>query len=131
MDIKTLLKEAKVIAVVGLSDKSERPSFDVASYLKGKGYIIIPVNPNIKEWKGIAAYPSLLAIPPSIKIDIVDIFRKSEDVPPIVEDAIRIKAKTVWMQLGIANPEAAGRARKAGLNVVMDRCMKIEHMRLG
>ena len=131
MDIPTVLKEAKTIAVVGLSDKPDRPSFDVASYLQKKGYLIIPVNPNIKVWMGIPAYPSLLAVPASIKVDVVDIFRKSEDVPPIVEEAIKIKAKTIWMQLGITNQAAADRAKKAGLNIIMDRCMKIEHMRLG
>jgi hypothetical protein len=130
MDIPELLRKAKVIAVVGLSDKPERPSYDVADYLMGQGYEIIPVNPNISEWKGLRAYPSLLAIPAGTKVDVVDIFRKSEDVPPVVDEAVRIGARAVWMQLGIVNEAAAEKARKAGLFVVMDRCMKIERMRL-
>ncbi len=127
MDIQQLLREAKVIAVVGLSDKPERPSYDVAGYLMAHGYRVIPVNPMMGEWKGLKAYPSLKDIPDDVKVDVVDIFRKSEDVPPIVEEAIGIGARAVWMQLGIVNEEAAGKARKAGLFVVMDRCMKIEH----
>lgn len=128
MDIQTILKKSKTIAVVGLSDKLERPSYDVASYLLEHGYRIIPVNPNITEWRGIKAYKSLLEI--KEKVDVVDVFRKSEDVGPVVDDAIKIKAKTVWMQLGIVNEAAAAKARKAGLNVVMDRCMKIEQEKL-
>lgn len=131
MDIAGIIRSARVIAVVGLSDKPERPSYDVASYMAGHGYMIIPVNPMIKEWKGLKAYGSLSEIPPGMKVDIVDIFRKSEDVPPVVDEAIKIGAGTVWMQLGIVNEEAAARARDAGLDVVMDRCLKIEHGRLG
>jgi predicted CoA-binding protein len=130
MEIAEILKTAKTIAVVGLSDKPDRPSYDVASYLMAHGYSIIPVNPNIAEWKGLKAYPSLAAIPSSIHVDVVDIFRKSGDVPPVVDETIRIGTKTVWMQLGIINDVAAAKARKAGLNVVMGRCMKIEHLRL-
>ena len=126
MDIGSILKH-KTIAVVGLSDKPERASYDVASYLLSQGYRIIPVNPNIKEWKGIKAYPSLSAIPKDIRIDVVDIFRRSEFVPPIVDEAITIGAKAIWMQLGVINEEAAEKARSAGLEVVMDRCMKVEH----
>ncbi|MEW6722822.1 MAG: CoA-binding protein [Candidatus Micrarchaeota archaeon] len=129
MEIRDVLKMRNV-AVVGLSDKPERPSYDVAEYLLGQGYAIIPVNPNIAEWKGIRAYPSLSSIPKSVKVEVVDIFRKSEDVPPVVEEAIAIGAKAVWMQLGVVNGKAAARAREAGLAVVMDRCMKIERMRL-
>lgn len=132
MDIPSILRQAETIAIVGLSDKPERPSYDVASYLLEQGYTIIPVNPNIAEWRGIKAYRSLSDIPRDIRgiVDVVDIFRKSGDVPPIVDEAIRIGAKAVWMQLGIVNEEAAAKARKAGLIVVMDRCMKIEHMKL-
>jgi predicted CoA-binding protein len=130
MDIKTILRSAKTIAVVGLSDKPERPSYDVASYLMGHGYTIIPVNPNISKWRGITAYPSLAAIPKDVHVDVVDIFRKNEDVPQVVDDAIAIGAKTIWMQLGVVNGEAAKKAQKAGLNVVMDRCMKIERMKM-
>ncbi|MFH1393865.1 MAG: CoA-binding protein [Candidatus Micrarchaeota archaeon] len=124
-EIGQILEEAEVIAVVGLSDNPDRPSFQVASYLLGHGYKIIPVNPSIAEWRGIKSYPSLLEI--TEKIDIVDIFRRSEHMPEIVEQAIRINAKTVWMQLGLVNAEAAKKAEEAGLNVVMDKCMKIEH----
>ena len=130
MDTEPILRSAKTVAVVGLSDRPERPSYDVASYLLGEGYRIIPVNPNLKEWKGIRAYGSLLEIPKDVRVDVVDIFRKSEDVPPVVDDAIAIRAKVVWMQLGIVNEEAAQKARSAGLEVVMDRCMKIEHMKM-
>jgi hypothetical protein len=126
--IRRILRESKVIAVVGLSDKPDRPSYGVAEYLAENGYRIIPVNPNIKEWKGIGAYPDLTSIP--LKVDVVDIFRRSEFVPDVVDGAIAIKAKAVWMQLGVLNSEAAEKAEKAGLLVVMDRCMKIEHSRM-
>ena len=128
MDIAEILRNSRTVAVVGLSDKPERPSFQVAEYLMANGYAIIPVNPNIASWKGIKAYPSLSEV--TVKVDVVDIFRKSEDVPPIVDDAVAIKAKAVWMQLGIVNEAAAAKARAAGIDVVMDRCMKIEHMKL-
>ena len=130
-DIQTLrriLAEYKTIAVVGLSDKWHRPSNFAAKYLKDHGYKIIPVNPGQTEILGEKCYPSLLDIPE--KVDVVDIFRKPEDVPPIVEDAIKIGAKVIWMQIGVINEEAAKRARDAGLEVVMNRCMKIEHARL-
>lgn len=130
-DIQTLrriLAESKTIAVVGLSDKWHRPSNFAAKYLKDHGYKIIPVNPGQKEILGEKCYPSLLDIPE--KVDVVDIFRKPEEVPPIVEDAIKIGAKVIWMQIGVINEEAAKRARDAGLEVVMNRCMKIEHARL-
>lgn len=130
MEIEGILRGSRTIAVVGLSDKPERPSYGVASYLLEKGYRIIPVNPRIKDWRGIRAYGSLREIPAGEKVDVVDIFRRSEDVPPIVDDAIAIGARAVWMQLGIVNEEAAARARAAGLGVVMDRCMKVEHARL-
>lgn len=130
MEMAEIFRTAKVIAVVGLSDKPERPSYGVASYLMEQGYRIIPVNPMIDHWKGLKSYPSLLDIPPGEKVDVVDVFRKSEDVMPIVDEAIRIKARTLWMQLGVLNEEAAQKAREAGLDVVMDRCMKIEHARL-
>jgi len=123
------LKNSKTIAVVGISDKPDRPSFGVASYLLDHGYTIVPVNPNLSEWRGIQAYGSLSGIPSDVRVDVVDIFRKREDVAPIVEEAIKIGAKVVWMQLGIVNEEAAKKARGAGLEVVMDRCMKIEHMK--
>jgi len=130
-DIETLrriLKENHTIAVVGLSANWYRPSYFAAKYLQDHGYRIIPVNPAYEEVLGEKCYPTLLDIPDNV--DVVDIFRKPEDVPPIVENAIKIGAKVVWMQLGIVNEEAAKRAREAGLEVIMNRCMKIEHARL-
>ena len=115
----------KTIAVVGLSDKEDRPSYRVATYLKGHGYEIIPVNQMISEWHGLKCYPALEALPK--KIDVVDIFRRSEDVPPVVKSAIAIGAKAVWMQEGVVNEAAGKEAEKAGLLVVMDRCMMKEH----
>jgi predicted CoA-binding protein len=126
--IKRILREYKTIAVVGLSAKWNRPSHFAAKYMKEHGYKIIPVNPGYDEILGEKCYPSLFDIPEPV--DIVDIFRRSEDVPPIVEDAINIGAKVVWMQLTVINEEAASRAREAGLEVVMNRCVKIEHGRL-
>ena len=122
--IAKILRESRVIAVVGLSDKPERPSYGVAEYLMEKGYRIVPVNPNIKEWKGLRAYQNITSIP--LKVDVVDIFRKSEFVPDVVDEAIAIRAKALWMQLGVLNAEAAEKAERAGLLVVMGRCMKIE-----
>lgn len=127
-DIERILKEYKTIAVVGLSPREDRPSHNVAKYLKSQGFRIIPVNPNATEIFGERCYPDLKSIP--AKVDIVDIFRRSEDVPPIVDEAIAIGAKVVWMQEGIINNEAAEKARKAGLEVVMDRCMLKEHKRM-
>lgn len=120
-----ILKSSRVVAVVGLSDNPERPSNRVARYLKAQGYKVIPVNPAVKEVLGEVAYPDLISIPEPV--DVVDIFRKSEDVPPIVEEAIKIGAKAVWMQEGVISEVAAQQAREAGLKVVMDRCMLKEH----
>ena len=126
--LRRILKENKTIAVVGLSSKWHRPSYFAAKYLKEHGYRIIPVNPGNDEILGEKCYASLLDIPEPV--DVVDIFRRPKDVPPIVDEAIKIGAKVVWMQLGVINEEAAEKARNAGLEVVMDRCMKIEHARL-
>ncbi len=126
--IKRILTEFKTIAVVGLSPKTDRPSYRVASYLKSKGYRIIPVNPNATEILGERCYPDLSSIPE--RVEVVDIFRRSEDVPPIVDEAIKIGARAIWMQEGIVNEEAAKKAEKAGLLVVMDKCMFKEHARL-
>lgn len=123
-----VLKSSRVIAVVGISENPERPSYRVASYLKENGYKIIPVNPNIGEVLGEASYPNLSSIPEPV--DVVDIFRRPEEVLAIVEEAIEIGAKVVWMQEGVINEEAAARAREAGLLVVMDRCMRKEHLKL-
>ncbi len=123
-----ILKNSRVIAVVGLSANPERPSNIVATYLKSKGYRIIPVNPGEKTILGETSYPDLSSIPE--KVDAVDIFRKSEDVPPIVQEVITIGAKAVWMQEGVVNQTAASAAQEAGLKVVMDKCMRKEHMKL-
>jgi uncharacterized protein len=123
--ITELLKTAKTIAVVGLTDSAMRPSFGVSEYMRAHGYRIIPVNPNIKEWLGQKAYASLLDIPE--KVDIVDVFRRSDAVPEIVEEAIKIKAPAIWLQEGVTHEEAAERAEKAGMTVVMDLCILKEH----
>lgn len=123
-----ILNSSRVVAMVGLSPKPGRPSCKVASYLKKHGYKIIPVNPAAKEILGEASYPDLSSIPEPV--DVVDIFRHSEEVPPIVEEAIKIGAKVVWMQEGVINEDAAARAKKAGLKVVMNRCMRKEHLKL-
>ena len=135
--IRDILEKAKTIAVVGLSKEPEKDSHKVSAYLQQHGYRIIPVNPFADEVLGEKSYRSLLDIPVEIQktIDIVDVFRRSEDVPPIVEQAIQLKGKVgrpfvVWMQLGIVNEEAALAARKAGLVVVMDKCLMVEHHRL-
>src|SRR5450759_1172165 len=126
MSIETILKY-KTIAVVGISDDPTRPSNFVASFLEAHGYTIIPVNPKLTEWERKKCYPDLLSIP--VKVDIVDIFRRSEAVPPIVDELIEIKAKVVWMQGVIVNEEAAAKVRRAGIEVVMDKCMKKEYVR--
>ena len=123
--IEKIVKDFKTIAVVGLSDKPERPSYGVAKYLQDQGYRIIPVNPRVTEVLGEKAYPDLKSIPE--KVEIVDIFRRSEDIPPIVDEAIEIGAKAVWLQEGIVNEEAGEKASESGLLVVMDRCMLKEH----
>ncbi len=129
-EIKKILSESKTVAVVGISPKEDRASYVVAAYLKSKGYRIIPVRPDGEEILGEKVYSSLADIPKEIGVDVVDIFRKSEDVPPIVDEAIRRGAKTVWMQEGIIHKEAGKKAEKAGLRVVMDHCMKKEHQKL-
>jgi len=129
-NIKKILSNSRTVAVVGISPKEDRPSFMVASYLKSKGYQIIPVRPDGEKILGEKVYRSLDEIPKEIKVDVVDIFRKSEDVPPIIEEAIRRGAKAVWMQEGVIHKEAGEKAEKAGLRVVMDRCMKKEHQKL-
>jgi hypothetical protein len=123
-----ILNSSRVVAMVGLSPKPDRPSCKVASYLKRKGYRIIPVNPGIKQILGETSYADLVSIPE--RVDVVDIFRRSEEVPAIVNEAIKIGAKAVWMQEGVINEEAASRAREAGLLVVMNKCMRKEHRKL-
>ena len=121
-------KKIKTIAIVGLSDKPERPSYKVGKYLMDKGFKIFPVNPNIDNFLGIKSYETLSNI--KEKIDVIDIFRKSEFVEPIIEEAIKIGAKTIWMQEGVINENAATRARSAGLTVVMNMCMMKEHKKI-
>lgn len=123
-----ILKSSHTVAVVGLSANPEKPSNVVTAYLKGKGYKIIPVNPGEKTILGETSYPDLASIPE--KVDVVDIFRKSEDVPSIVAEAIKIGAKVVWMQEGIVNETAAMAARRAGLKVIMNKCLRKEHIKL-
>ena len=125
--VAQILRNAKTIAVVGLSSNPARASNEVASYLKGAGYRIIPVNPNETEVLGEKAYARLEDVPEPV--DIVDVFRKSEDVGPVADAAIAVKAKVVWMQLGIENTEAAEKARKTGLAVVENACLLVEHKR--
>ncbi|KAA3633144.1 MAG: CoA-binding protein [Proteobacteria bacterium] len=126
--IRALLASCRRIAVVGLSNNWHRPSYFAAKYLKDHGYEIIPVNPKYESVLGVRCYPDLESIPHDV--DVVDIFQRAEVVRPFVEQAIAIKARVVWLQLGIINREAAERAMGAGLDVVMNRCMKIEHARL-
>ena len=127
--IKKLLATTTTIAVVGLSPKESRPSNMVARYLIEAGYTVIPVNPGQEEILGLPCYPDLKSIPGPV--DIVNIFRRSEDVPPIVAEAITIGAKAIWMQEGVIHAEAAQTAKAAGLVVVMDRCIKTVHHDLG
>ena len=124
----TILRTARTVAVVGLSPNPERPSHRVARYLQGQGYRIVPVNPTVESVLGERSYPSLAEIPEPV--DVVDVFRRSEEVQPLVEEAVRIGAKVVWMQEGVVHEEEAATARAAGLAVVMDRCMLKEHSRL-
>ncbi|MBM3939529.1 MAG: CoA-binding protein [SAR202 cluster bacterium] len=129
VSIERLLRNARVIAVVGLSDRPERASHDVARYLQSQGYRVIPVNPHLTgPVLGEQPYPDLRSVP--VSVDVVDIFRKAEDVPPVVEEAIATGAGEVWMQLGIVNEAAAAKARDAGVDVVMDKCMRVEHREL-
>jgi len=132
-EIKSILESYRTVAVVGLSRDPEKASYQVANYLQSVGYSIIPVNPFVDQVLGEKSYNSILDVPETI--EIVDIFRPAEDVPPIVEEAIQLKnrvgsPKVIWMQLGIVNEEAARRAKEAGFTVVMDRCMMMEHQRL-
>ena len=126
-DIKKILTTYRTVAIVGASPNPERPSYRVADFLKKEGFRVIPVTPNADKVVEEKAYPDLTSIP--VSVEVVDIFRRPEDVPPIVEEAIAIGAKAVWMQEGIINEEAAARARKAGLTVVMDHCMRKEMLR--
>jgi thioredoxin len=136
-DVEKILTDYRTVAVVGLSADSSKDSHIVAKFLQSKGWRIIPVNPNVGEILGEKSYKSLVDLPVPVQkeVEVVDIFRRSEDVPPIVDQAIQLREKNgkpyvVWMQLGIVNEEAAARARKSGLTVVMDKCMKVEFQHL-
>ena len=129
-NIKHILKDSRTIAMVGLSPKSHRDSFEVAQYLQTQGYRIIPVNPNagVAEILGEKVYATLTQAAAAQPVDVVDCFRNSADIPPIVDEAIAIGAKVVWMQLTVAHASAAAQAEAAGLLVVQDRCIKLDHM---
>lgn len=127
-EVAAILRQAKTIAVVGISHKEERDSHKVAKYLKEHGYRMIPVNPKYKEVLGEICYPDLKSVPE--RIDVVDIFRNLEAIPEIVDEAIRVGAGAVWMQLGLAHNQAAEKARCSGLKVVMNKCTKIEHQKM-
>ncbi len=132
MSIQEILASFRHIAVVGLSGNPERPSNSVAHYMMQQGYTIYPVNPALPEVFGLPCYPSLVSMPPEVSktIEIVNIFRKSDDIPPVVDEAIAIGAKVIWMQSGIANESAAEKARNAGLIVIENRCIAEEHKHL-
>lgn len=123
--IRKIISESKYIAIIGLSGKPEKESRGVGLYLKNHGYNVIPVNPNLEKWEGLRAYKSLDEV--EGPVDVVDIFRKPETIGGLVDEIIRKKPKYAWFQLGIVNNEAAARLREAGVTVVQDRCMKIEH----
>ena len=128
--IRRILDGTRTIAVVGLSSKPDRPSHDVAAYLQRAGYRIVPVNPRETEVLGEPAYATLRDIPADLPIDVVDVFRRAEETPEVARDAVAIGARTLWLQLGIANDEARAIAEAGGLTVIMDRCLKVDHRRL-
>jgi predicted CoA-binding protein len=134
-EIAQLLREARIIAVVGLSDNPQRPSYDVASALLDYGYRIIPVNPALAVWEGIRAIPDLDHLPqvlgPGEQVDIVDVFRQPQHVAGVVDDCVRLQLPALWLQLGVIDEVAAQRAQAAGMTVVMDKCIKVERMRMG
>ncbi len=127
-ELRNILKSARTVACVGVSSNPQKPSYGIFQYLVEAGYHMVPVNPTTPDIMGRLTYPDLVSIPQ--KIDVVQVFRKPEDVPPVVEQAIQAGAKVIWMQEGIVNPQAARRAEEAGLRVVMDRCMMKTHQRL-
>lgn len=127
-EIEKILTAYKSIAVVGISEREGRPANYVPDYMRSAGYSIIPVNPTLEQWRGLKAYPDLKSVPDPV--EIVNVFRKAQDVPPVVDDAIAAGAKVIWMQSGIVNEEAAARARAAGIQVIMDHCIMVEHRSL-
>jgi predicted CoA-binding protein len=128
---RQILKNCRTVAVVGLSPKPHRASFDVSRYMQAQGWRIIPINPNAQEILGERSYPNLTEAAKVEHIELVNVFRNSEDVPPVVEEAIAIGAQAIWLQLGIVHKAAAAKARAAGLNVVQNRCLMVEHRHLG
>ncbi len=132
-DIAHILKNCRTVAVVGLSPKPHRDSHEIASYMQRHGWRIIPINPaaQVAEILGEKVYPSLIEAAKHVQIDLVDVFRNSADVPPVADEAIAIGAKALWLQLGIEHAAAVEKARAAGLMVVQNRCLLVEHRRLG
>lgn len=128
--MRQVLGRARTIAVVGLSDKPERDSNEVARYLKAQGYRVVPVNPMVPEVLGERSYPTIAAIPKEVEIDLVDIFRRSDQVPPVVDEALARGIPTIWMQLGVEHAEAAAKARSAGATVFENLCIMVQHRRL-
>jgi len=129
-ELRSILGDAKTIAVVGLSSNPFRDSFEVAEYLQAKGYRIVPVNPNETEVLGERAYPSLLDVPEGVRIDVVDVFRRAADTPPVAEQAVQVAAKVLWLQDGIVNEDARRIAEEGGLTVIMGVCIRRTNRRL-
>ena len=131
-DIAHILATCRTVAVVGLSPKPHRDSHEIAQYMQAQGWRIVPINPaaQVSEILGEKVYPSLIEAAKHVQIDLVNVFRNSADVPPVADEAIAIRAKALWLQLGIENPVAADKARAAGLTVVQNRCLLVEHRRL-
>ena len=130
-DLRRILSSTRTVAVVGLSDKPDRDSHSVAAYLQSMGYRVVPVNPAVPQVLGEPSYPSLSAIPPDVPVDLVDVFRRSDQVPSIVDEALARQVPVIWLQLGVEHPEATRRARAAGTTVIENRCIRTEHQRLG
>lgn len=128
--INEFLANYRNVAVVGISDKPERDSYQVAMYLKNHGYNVIPINPKFDRWEGLQAYPDLRSVPESVNVEVVDVFRKPEAVVEVVNEAISLNPKLIWMQEDVVNEEAADLAKSKGISVVMDRCMMKEHRKI-
>ena len=130
VELRSILGDAKTVAVVGLSSRSDRDSYEIAEYLQRKGYRIIPINPNETEVLGERAYPTLLDVPPDIRIDVVDVFRRAVDTPPVARDAVTVGATVLWLQDGIVNEEARRIAEGGGITVIMGVCIRTTNRRL-
>jgi len=128
--MRSLLTQTRTIAIVGLSDKPDRDSNEVGRYLQSQGYRIVPVNPMVAEVLGERSYPSVTAVPPEIRIDILDIFRRSDQVPPVVDEGLRRGVGAIWMQLGVTSPDAAAAAEAQHIPVYQDLCIMVQHRRL-